>query len=108
MKLKVIQMVKCHNILFQGVDILWTGTPMITQPLTTLASRVAASQLYALGCPELVATSSKQYLDIAVRLGTDREYYRSIREKVGGSPHLIFPPVFIDHITAKGHLKLKK
>ncbi|XP_063719129.1 UDP-N-acetylglucosamine--peptide N-acetylglucosaminyltransferase 110 kDa subunit-like [Symsagittifera roscoffensis] len=65
-----------------GMDILWTGTPMVSQPLTTLASRVAASQLYALGCPELVANSAKQYLDIAVRLGNDREFYRSTREKV--------------------------
>ena len=64
------------------MDILWTGTPMVSQPLTTLASRVAASQLYALGCPELVANTAKQYLEIAVRLGNDREFYRSIREKV--------------------------
>lgn len=28
-----------------GMDILWTGTPMITLPLETLASRVASSQL---------------------------------------------------------------
>lgn len=56
-----------------GMDILWTGTPMITLPLESLASRVASSQLYALGCPELVAKDREEYVEIATRLGTDRE-----------------------------------
>lgn len=37
----------------------------------TLASRVAASQLYTLGCPELVAKTESDYKKIAIRLGTD-------------------------------------
>lgn len=65
-----------------GMDILWTGTPMITMPLETLASRVASSQLCALGCPELVAKSPTEYVNIATRLGTDREYLSQIRAKV--------------------------
>ena len=56
-----------------GMDILWTGTPMVTLPMETLASRVASSQLHALGCPELIARDRQQYIDIAVRLGTDIE-----------------------------------
>jgi hypothetical protein len=56
-----------------GMDILWTGTPMVTMPLETLASRVASSQLHALGCPELVAKSKEDYVKIASRLGTDKE-----------------------------------
>jgi protein O-GlcNAc transferase len=39
----------------------------------TFASRVAASQLVTLGCPELVAHTQQEYQNIAVRLGTDRE-----------------------------------
>jgi len=38
-----------------------------------LASRVAASQLAALGVPELIARTRQEYQDIAVRLGVDRE-----------------------------------
>ena len=41
--------------------------------METLASRVASSQLYALGVPELVARSREDYVNIAVKLGTDRE-----------------------------------
>ncbi|MEE6523222.1 hypothetical protein FKM82_022012 [Ascaphus truei] len=48
----------------------------------TLASRVAASQLTCLGCPELIAKSRLEYEDIAVKLGTDLEYLKKIRAKV--------------------------
>ena len=54
-----------------GMDVLWAGTPVLTLPLDTLASRVAASQLYALGFPELVASSREEYVLKAVRLGNN-------------------------------------
>ncbi|XP_032792888.1 UDP-N-acetylglucosamine--peptide N-acetylglucosaminyltransferase 110 kDa subunit isoform X3 [Daphnia magna] len=65
-----------------GMDVLWAGTPMVTLPGETLASRVAASQLTTIGCPELIASSAQEYEDIAVKLGTDSEYLKAIRAKV--------------------------
>merc|ERR1712168_961609 len=65
-----------------GMDVLWAGTPMVTMPTETLASRVASSQLCTLGLPELVANSREEYENIAVKLGTDKEYLRCIRAKV--------------------------
>ena len=56
-----------------GMDVLWAGTPMVTLPGETLASRVASSQLVALGCPELIAKDKSDYEKIAIRLGTDKE-----------------------------------
>lgn len=56
-----------------SMDVLWTGTPVVTLPGETLASRVAASQLNTLGVPELIARTRQEYQDIAIRLGTDRE-----------------------------------
>jgi protein O-GlcNAc transferase len=50
--------------------------------LETLASRVASSQLCALGCPELVAEDREDYVRIATKLGIDREYLADIRAKV--------------------------
>jgi len=44
--------------------------------------RVAASQLATLGCPELIARSRDEYQDIAIRLGTDKEYLKALRAKV--------------------------
>jgi len=65
-----------------GMDVLWAGTPMVTLPSDTLASRVASSQLTCLGVPELIAKSFEDYENIAVRLGTDRQYLKAIRAKV--------------------------
>ncbi|KAL7674380.1 hypothetical protein ACOME3_000661 [Neoechinorhynchus agilis] len=65
-----------------GMDILWAGTPIITFPMDTLASRVAASQLTALGCIELIANSLDEYEKIAIRLATNQEEFAYIRQKV--------------------------
>lgn len=43
---------------------------------------VAASQLATLGCPELIARTRQEYEQIAIRLGTDREYLKGMRAKV--------------------------
>lgn len=56
-----------------GMDVLWAGTPMVTLPGETLASRVASSQLIALGCPELIAKTRDDYVKVSVRLGNDPE-----------------------------------
>ena len=65
-----------------GMDVLWSGTPVVTIPGETLASRVAASQLTCLGCRELIAKNRQEYDDIAVKLGTDLEYLKKLRGKV--------------------------
>lgn len=65
-----------------GMDVLWAGCPMVTLPLETLASRVASSQLTALGCPELIANSRVDYENIAIRLGNDANYLKKVKDKV--------------------------
>ncbi|XP_073976022.1 O-linked N-acetylglucosamine (GlcNAc) transferase sxc isoform X4 [Rhodnius prolixus] len=65
-----------------SMDVLWTGTPVVTLPGETLASRVAASQLATLGCHELIARTRHEYQEIAIRLGTDREYLKAMRAEV--------------------------
>lgn len=64
------------------MDVLWAGCPMVTLPLETLASRVASSQLTALGCPELIANSRVDYENIAIRLGNDANYLKKVKDKV--------------------------
>jgi len=65
-----------------GMDMLWSGTPMITMLGETLASRVAASQLTTLGCPELVSTNYQQYEEIAVTLGNSPKELQAMTQKV--------------------------
>lgn len=49
-------------------DALWAGVPVLTCKGTTLATRVAASLLTAVGLPELIAADMKDYERIALEL----------------------------------------
>jgi len=46
---------------------------MVCLPKETLASRVASSQLKALGCPELIADTRDEFVYIAAKLGNNRD-----------------------------------
>jgi len=65
-----------------GCDVLWSGCPMVTMPLRRMASRVAASLCYAVGCPEMVVDNHTEYEDLAVRLALDHAYRVSLRKKL--------------------------
>ena len=63
-------------------DALWAGLPVLTRIGETLAGRVAASLLYAVDLPELIAQNAKEYENIAVELATDRARLRVIKERL--------------------------
>ncbi|MGO9934563.1 MAG: tetratricopeptide repeat protein [Steroidobacteraceae bacterium] len=52
-------------------DALWAGLPVLTRMGESLAARVAASLLYAIGLPELVTTTQEQYESTAIELASD-------------------------------------
>ena len=63
-------------------EALWMGAPVITLAGNTHASRVGMSLLTNIGLPELVATTSEEYLAIAVNLANDLNRLRSLRESL--------------------------
>lgn len=65
---------------------------------------MAASQLATLGCPELIARTRNDYQDIAVRLGTDKEFLKIIRAKVWVAR--VESPLFDCKMYAQGLEKL--
>lgn len=65
-----------------GMDVLWAGTPVLTLPLETLASRVAGSQVNALGFPELVAASQKDYVEKAIHLGNNPAELTNLKSRI--------------------------
>jgi protein O-GlcNAc transferase len=78
------------------LEALWVGVPVLTliQPETEdrMISRIAPSLLAAVGLyDELVATSQDDYLERAVRLATDREYFASVKEKLAPSVRSTLP-----------------
>ncbi len=52
-------------------DALWAGVPLLTCPGRTLAGRVGASLLTALGLPELIAADLAEYEALALQLASD-------------------------------------
>ena len=53
-------------------DALWAGLPVLTCPGETFVARVAASQLSAVGLPELIAATPAEYESRAVALATQQ------------------------------------
>ncbi|KAJ9450412.1 putative UDP-N-acetylglucosamine--peptide N-acetylglucosaminyltransferase SPINDLY [Diplonema papillatum] len=70
-------------------EALWMGVPMVTLKGKSHAWNVGASLLTSVGCPELIAATEEQYVDIAVALATDParlEYYRqNLQRKMASS-----------------------
>jgi protein O-GlcNAc transferase len=63
-------------------DALLAGVPVLTYAGDTMVSRVAGSQLQAVGLPELVTESMAQYEALALRLATQPELLRGLRERL--------------------------
>jgi predicted O-linked N-acetylglucosamine transferase (SPINDLY family) len=72
----------CVNAHTTASDALWAGVPLLTWPGETFASRVAASLAHAIGLPELIATSPKEYEEMAIALARDPQRLRALRERL--------------------------
>lgn len=64
------------------MDALWGGTPVLTLPGETVASRIAASQLTALGVPELICSSLAEYETKAVELARSPRLLQVLKQRV--------------------------
>jgi protein O-GlcNAc transferase len=53
------------------LDALWMGVPVVTRPGRTIASRLAAASLSALGLTDFIADGPRDYVDRAVALADD-------------------------------------
>jgi predicted O-linked N-acetylglucosamine transferase (SPINDLY family) len=71
-----------YNAHTTASDALWVGVPVVTCPGETLPSRVAGSQLSALGLPELIADGMAAYEALALRLARSPGDLAAIRDKL--------------------------
>lgn len=71
-----------YNAHATAADALWVGVPLLTLIGETFASRVAASQVNALGLSELIVHSEQDYFEKAVELARNSELLRSIRAQL--------------------------
>jgi len=72
-----------YNAHTTASDALRAGLPLVTCLGETFAGRVAASLLKAVGLPELITTSLKDYEELALKLARDPALVRSIRDRLG-------------------------
>ena len=63
-------------------DSLWMGVPILTLSGRGFASRVCGSLVRAAGLPELVCSTSEEYIERAVELGTDRAKLKRFKERL--------------------------
>jgi len=68
-------------------DALFMGVPVLTCSGETMASRIAGSQLHAIGLPELVTTSLAEYEALALRLAREPETLAALRTRLAANRH---------------------
>jgi predicted O-linked N-acetylglucosamine transferase (SPINDLY family) len=84
-------------------DALWAGLPVLTCIGETFAGRVAASQLKAVGLPELITTSLEDYEALALKFAREPSFLAAIKAKLARNrdTHPLFDTArFTRHIEA--------
>ena len=71
-----------YNAHTTASDALWVGLPVVTWAGATLPARVAASQLHAIGLPELSAESLEAYETLARRLALAPAELAAVRARL--------------------------
>ncbi|MGA9032483.1 MAG: tetratricopeptide repeat protein, partial [Sulfuricaulis sp.] len=97
-----------YNAHTTASDALWAGLPVLTCLGETLAGRVAASLLQAIGLPELITRGHADYEALALALATQPERLAAIRQKLAlnrTTQPLFDTPRFTRHIEA-AYLKM--
>jgi protein O-GlcNAc transferase len=81
-----------YNAHTTASDALWAGLPVLTQIGETLAGRVAASLLTAIGLPELITQTQAQFESQAIELATKQEMLVALKGKL--ARHRSTTPLF--------------
>jgi protein O-GlcNAc transferase len=88
-----------YNAHTTASDALWAGLPLVTRLGDTLAGRVAASLLDAMGLPELIARTADEYEQLALELSIDRDKLCLLRKRL--ADHRLKYPLFDTELFAK-------
>ena len=71
-------------------DALALGIPVVTLPGPFMRGRVTYACYRKMGMMDCVARSPQDYIDIAVRLGTDRAWHDRIRSEIQARNHVLY------------------
>ena len=73
-----------------SLEALSVGTPVVTLPGEFQRGRHTQAMYRKMGMTECIATDAANYVDVAVRLGTDRAYRRQIHDKILARNDVLF------------------
>lgn len=78
------------NGMISSLDAFALGVPIVTLPGRLQRGRYTQAMYRKMGILDCVADSPDRYVEIAVRLGCDREYAQSIRRRIVASNRVLF------------------
>jgi predicted O-linked N-acetylglucosamine transferase (SPINDLY family) len=73
-----------------SLDAIASGLPLVTLPGAYMRGRQSAAMLRGMGLEELIASSPRDYVEKAVRLGSDREARREISRRIAEQRGALF------------------
>jgi len=71
-------------------EALALGVPIITLPSPFLRGRITLAQYRQMDVPDCVAGNPAEYIDLAVRCGTDRDFKSAVSRKIQEANHALF------------------
>ena len=80
-------------------DALRSSLPIITIKGNSFASRVASSLLSSVGLEELITNSGKEYLELAVKIAENKNFYKKTKDKL--KKNIIDMPLFNSKLFTK-------
>lgn len=66
------------------------NAPVVTIPHMLMAGRCTYGFYKIMGIDDCIAENFEEYVEIAVRLGTDREFRNTVSERIGERSHLLW------------------
>jgi protein O-GlcNAc transferase len=75
------------NTSYDGFNV---GLPIVTLPTRFLRGRITLSLYKQMNVLDCVASTPQEYIDMALRLGTNFDYRQTIREKIGAAAGVLF------------------
>jgi predicted O-linked N-acetylglucosamine transferase (SPINDLY family) len=74
-------------------EALAMGAPVVTLPGAFMRSRVTYAIYKKMACMDCVASTPEEYVDIAVRLGTDKDYRAAISATILARNHALYEDI---------------
>jgi predicted O-linked N-acetylglucosamine transferase (SPINDLY family) len=82
------------------------GLPIVTREGKFMRGRFSSGILKRMGVTELIAQTGQEYIDIAVRIATDKNYLMQLRQRLQDQSKLVFHD--IEPTAALGRILVEK